>query len=147
MIRGRFIRLAAALSVFLAFLLVTGCGGGPKLPPTAPVSGVVTLNNHPLPRGMVQFVPDVSKGTNGAPAVGNIGPDGRFKLQTAGKDGAIVGQHKVAVESRQEVDMSKGSWAPSLIPEKYNNPDRSGLTFEVKAGKDNTFDIQLSSKP
>lgn len=140
-------RLLELFVLGLALVWAAGCGSGPKLPPMAKASGVVTLDGQPLMRGMVQFVPDSTKSTQGPPAVGAIGPDGRFELQTAGVVGAVVGWHKVAVESRKDVDLNKESWAPSLIPEKYNNPDQAGFTLEVKAGQRNEYKLELSSKP
>ncbi|MHC4181375.1 MAG: hypothetical protein ACYSWU_28080, partial [Planctomycetota bacterium] len=77
----------------LVCLILPGCGGGPDLPPVADVSGVVTIDGKPLPRGTIQFVPDESKGPGGATAVGRIGSDGRYTLKTAGVEGAIVGFH------------------------------------------------------
>jgi hypothetical protein len=132
---------------FFAFVL-SGCGGGPKLPPTAPVSGIVTLDDTPLPRGTVQFVPDGSQGTSGPPGVGVIDSGGRFEIFTAGVKGAVVGHHKVAVEAREEQDDLQGaSWTESLIPDLYNDPETSGVTVIVKAGERNKVDIKLKSRP
>ncbi len=128
--------------------LLTGCGGsGAKLPPLAPVSGRVTLDGSPVPRGTVTFVPDESKGTKGPTAVGQIGPDGRFTLQTAQQPGAVVGHHKVRIRARQEpkTPQEEGK-EPSLIPTKYENENTSGLSFEVKAGQKNEFNIELRSQ-
>jgi len=139
--------VAAAAGGCLVCLVLTGCGGGPDLPPVAPVSGSVSIDGKPLPRGTVQFVPDASKGTNGAPAVGNINATGRYTLKTAGVEGAIVGHHKVRVEARQEPKNEMDTMPLSLIPEKYNDENASGLTFEVKAGQDNVCDLPLESGP
>jgi hypothetical protein len=127
--------------------LVAGCGGGPKLPPMAPVSGSVTLDGKPLPQGTVQFVPNAAQGTAGAPAVGSIGPDGRYTLQTAGHDGAIVGHHKVRVDARRTPKDYMDTMPPSLIPAKYNDPDTSGLVVEVKGGEKNQIPLELKSAP
>ena len=148
MLRARRIRsLAALLLAGPACLVLSGCGGGPDLPPLAEVSGTVTLDDKPLPRGMVQFVPDKSKGTTGAPAVGNIDSQGRYTLRTAGVEGAVIGHHKVRVEARQEPKDETDSMPPSLIPQRYQNPETSGLAFEVKAGQDNQIDLKLTSRP
>jgi hypothetical protein len=136
------------LACGLPMLGMLGCGGGPKLPPMAKVSGTVTFDGKPLPRGMVEFTPEGSTVSHPLPpAVGAIGSDGRFTMYTAGVAGAVVGQHKVSVEAREDVDLNKVSWAPSIIPEKYGNPAESGLSFEVKAGQTNVCDLNLSSKP
>ena len=145
---NQYLRPANLLAVLAGLVLIAGgCGQGPKLPPMAEVSGLVTLDGKPLPRGMVQFVPDAAKGNQGPPASGGIGSDGRFRLLTGGLSGAIVGWHLVSVQARKEVDLNQVSWAPSLIPEKYNDPAKSGLAFEVKAGASNDCPLNLSSRP
>jgi len=142
------LRPASLLAVLAGLALIAGgCGQGPKLPPMAEVSGLVMFDGKPLARGMVQFVPDAAKGTQGPPASGPIAADGRFRLTTGGVGGAVVGWHQVCIEARKEVDLNQGSWAPSLIPEKYNDPAGSGLTFEVKAGQSNDCPLNLSSRP
>lgn len=143
------VRSATAVVVgSLVCLILPGCGGGPDLPPVAEVSGVVTIDGKPLPRGTIQFVPDESKGTAGATAVGTIGPQGRYRLQTAGVDGAIVGFHKVGVYAlEKEPEDERAPPPPPLIPPKYFNADTSGLRAEVKAGEDNEIDFPLRSKP
>lgn len=150
MLRERLRRSLAAGFCGLACLVLAGCGGGPKLPPVAPVTGIVTFEDGtPLPRGTVQFVPEASslpKGAKGTPAVGNIGPDGHYTLKTAGVEGAIVGLHKINVRAQAEPKNGMDTWPPSLILEKYNNEQTSGLTFEVKADQKNTCDLKLKPK-
>jgi hypothetical protein len=131
----------------LALLAVVILGCGPGGPPRAPVSGTVTLDGKPLPRGTVQFVPDASRGTNGPTGVGSIDAQGRYEIQTTGAPGAILGFHVVGVVACEEVDLNKTSYAPSLIPERYNNPLASGLTAEVKKGQRNVINLELRSKP
>lgn len=147
MVRRRVFLLVGILGM-MGLGSLAGCGrGGAKLPPLAPVSGKVTLDRNPLPRGVVQFIPDESKGTKGPPAVGTIGSDGRFTLTTAGARGAVIGHHKVRIESRRRAKRPEEEGTqPSLIPEKYGNPDTSGLSFEVKAGQNNEFNIELHSR-
>ena len=138
----------AVLCGCLVCLILLGCGGGPDLPPVAGVSGVVTIDGKPLPRGTIQFVPDESKGTAGATAVGTIGPEGRYTLQTAGVDGAIVGFHKVGVYAlEKEPEDETAPPPPPLIPPKYFKADTSELTAEVKAGEDNEINFPLKSRP
>lgn len=129
--------------VGMAVLLVfaTGCGGAGN------VSGKVTYQGKPLVWGTVQF-----EGSDGLIKQANINSDGTYAVQ-----GVATGAAKVAVSSinpkssdfqprvvegrpppppRPEV---KG-WFP--IPEKYDTPHKSGLTYTIKAG-DNTIDIEL----
>lgn len=133
--------------IVLVSLLATGCGHRADMPPTARVTGTVTLDGRPLPRGTVQFVPDSSKGTSGPSGVGSIGEDGQYEIRTAGQEGAIVGFHRVGVVAQEEVDLNTTSFAPSLIPNRYNSPSTSSLTAEVKADEDNVVDLQLTSQP
>ncbi|MDZ7618399.1 MAG: hypothetical protein U1E05_15445 [Patescibacteria group bacterium] len=140
---------ALALSVLGAWLAVAalaGCGHRPNLPPTARVAGTVRLDGKPLPRGTVQFIPDTTQGTSGAPAVGNIASDGTYTLYTAGVQGAIVGHHKVRVEARAEPRNEMDTLPASLIPERYADEQSSELTFEVTAGGTNEIDIELTSR-
>jgi hypothetical protein len=142
-------RTAAARFVcgiaLLACLLTSGCGGKPDLPPMERVSGTVTLDGQPLPRGTVQFVPDVSQGTEGPPGVGVIDEEGHYEIVTAGVKGAVVGHHKISVEAEGEYDDTAISMGPSLIPRHYNNPDTSRLTADVKEGQKNDIPLTLTA--
>ena len=143
--------LPAACCLLLAAccLLLAGCGGGPDLPDRAKVQGVVTLDDRPLTSGTVIFEPDASKGTTGPPAYGQIDPQGRYELRTdrtaATADGAVLGFHKVRVQARQDVE--PGKLARSLIPAKYDDANRSGLTAKVNPGQVNEVDLPLKSGP
>jgi hypothetical protein len=128
-----------------AILVLVGCQRGPDLPPMAEVTGTVTLDGRPLPRGTVQFVPDPSQGSEGPPAVGTIAEDGAYELTTAGVDGAIVGTHKVRVISQELPKDETDTFPPSLIPSRYNNEQTSGFVVEVKEGTTNSIDLPLSS--
>jgi hypothetical protein len=126
--------------------LAVGCGQHSDLPPLAKVSGRVTLDGQPLPRGTVQFVPDASKGASGPAAVGTIGPDGRYELVTAGAPGAVIGWHQVRIRAT-EAPTPQSPDPPSILPARYNNAQTSALTAEVKAGEDNVVEYRLSSRP
>ncbi len=124
-------------------MLVAGCGV--KRLETAPVTGTVRLDGKPLHRGTVIFTPEL-----GRAATGEIQPDGSYRLSTyKSGDGALVGRHRVAVIARDDPPPAKGPMSeevgPSLIPEFYSDFVRSGLSFEVKSGKKNVYDIELSS--
>lgn len=131
----------------VCLVLVAGCQRGPELPPVQQVSGVVTLDGNPLPRGEVQFEPDAAAGNKGASAVGTIDASGRYELTTAGAKGAIIGPHVVTVTARAEPKDETDTLPMSLIPEKYSIPDTSGIKKEVTAGAPNIIPIELSSKP
>src|SRR5262249_40241974 len=78
--------------------LVRGGGGGIKRIPT---SGKVTLDGQPLKEGVLQFIPDVSKGNNLRVSCSGPISNGRWNLVTSGMErantgtGAPVGWFKV----------------------------------------------------
>ncbi len=128
-------------------LVAVGCGYKPDLPPTAEVSGTVTVDGQPLPGAMIQFVPDAQKGTKGAAGVAASDEKGHFEVTTAGVKGALVGSHKIRVEARAKPKNETETMPPSLIPTEYNNPSTSGLRAEVKTDQKNVVDLPLKSNP
>jgi hypothetical protein len=122
---------------------LAGCGGGDSN--LAHVEGVVRVNGQPLAAGRVVFQP-MQAGLN---ALGRINPDGTFTLTTKETNGALIGEHKVAIIAAQapaeRPDPSAGlpplKW---LAPERYAAVGTSGLTCEVKAG-DNYPEFDLKS--
>jgi hypothetical protein len=135
-----------ALPATLSFIPL-GCGYKPDLPPTAEVSGTVTLDGQPLPGAMVQFVPDAQKGARGAAGVAASDEKGHFDVTTAGVKGALVGAHKIRVEARARPKDETDTLPPSLIPAKYNNPNTSGLRADVQADQKNVVNLPLKSEP
>lgn len=133
--------LAVALSVCAAGL--SGCGSsGPEM---GRVYGKVSFNGKPVTKGTVSFVTTSPDGRN---ATGAIGEDGSYTLQTENPgDGALLGDYKVGLVSRDEVvlDYIPAKRVPPkrLIPEKYENPNTSGLTAKVESGS-NTKNFELT---
>lgn len=133
-------RAFVVASVSLA-LVPLGCGGGG--PEMASVSGKVTYKGQPVPKGTITFA---SK-AGGRNATGQIGSDGSYTLQTENPgDGAQLGEYNVAVAAKEEVILDYIPPKPVppkyLAPQKYENPQSSGLTATVKSGR-NTFDFDL----
>jgi len=136
------------LTLLAAGLCLATClGCGPKRPPTAVVSGHVTYAGKPLAVGRIMFWPQ-----HGRPAMGEIGPDGGYRLTTfAHGDGALLGSCRVTIEAKQDAPPPKGpnpdglppinviKW---LIPQSYSRQETSPLTAEVKAGE-NTINFDL----
>ena len=146
----------------LLAMLLTGCGGGPRL---GKVSGRVTFNGKPVPTGTIMFYPDA-----GPAAVGAIGPDGTYTLTTIKPgDGAVVGSHRVTIHAttvgpgslvdpksfEEEIELAqrkdpkakvlvpgKVEW---IVPEKYSRPDTTDLTAQVRSGT-NSIDFPLPVK-
>ena len=124
----------------------SGCGPRSDRPPTAPVTGKVTLDGKPLPSGWVYFDPADGRRL----AKGQIQPDGSFSLGTFEEnDGAVLGRHRVMVVARKEVeggkDLLEPKVGPSLIPEYYGDIGTSPLTFEVAPG-DNIANFELYTR-
>jgi len=129
--------LAAAV-----LLAAVGCGSDIPLR-LAPVRGTVSFQGKALDHGQVVFAPQGE--TPGPQAVGTIGPDGTFRMTTAGEDGVVLGTHLVTVHCRREVSEEEARnliIGESLIPDKYCKESQSPLKFEVKEGP-NEYPIVL----
>lgn len=119
------------------------------------VSGVVTYKGQPLGNGTVSFVSADGKGTTGA-----IQPDGHYQVNDAPLGPVTISV--VTVPPPPDASAPKG-WGglgkvtdPNLvgggaagsagkyvkIPDKYKDAKSSGLTYDVKGGKQK-FDIEL----
>ncbi len=115
-------------------LLLGGCGSSTS---TAPVNGTVNYNGAPLKEGTITFIPQ-----EGTPAYGKIVDGVITDLDTDGNKGAPVGKNKITV---QAVSGGNDMYAPkkSLVPDKYGDPEKSGLTAEIVAGKENKVEFDL----
>jgi hypothetical protein len=138
------LRNASAL-LLLGALSAAGCGSGRQ--PLTPVRGTVNYRGLPLHGGVIVFTPDVSRGTRGNLANAEIQADGTYVLHTGDAAGAVPGWHHVTVAAVQAAPgASPGqrfAIPQSVLPERYRDPDFSGLTEEVKAGKENVIDFNL----
>jgi hypothetical protein len=143
-------RFAAVGLLFAGVLLTVGCGGGEKM---VQIKGKVLLDGKPVKAGDIEFVPDTSKETEGAKAIGII-KDGEFSLYTGAKEGVLVGHHQVAVKCPFRIDEGSsaegdtdggGTKGGCPIPKKYWDVTTSELTEEVKS-KDQEITINLKSK-
>jgi hypothetical protein len=87
-------------------------------------------------------LPDGGRGANAA-----IQPDGSFTLKSREQEGAVIGTHKVAVVAYQGQAGAgpEASAGKLIVPERYINPDTSGLTIEVKGGEPNQTELKLTS--
>ncbi len=146
-------RFALMLAFAASLALLAGCG--PKRPETMYVEGIVTLDGKPVENAAVMFSP-----AEGRPASGSTDAQGRFELQTfEPRDGAVPGSHKVTVTLNEvsgvmpDPDGLSGEIAPGgfqvkwIVPEKYSNPDSSGLTVEVDRSLDLPVKLELSTGP
>jgi hypothetical protein len=132
-------------ALFVSTLLIGGCSGDPSAVvdtlPRVAVSGTVTLDGSPMPRGKIQF--DPATGVEGVTAAGEIS-DGKFSI---GRSlGPVPGKYRVRISSRpvgkiKEGDMPGGSLKlePETVSAKYNA--KTTLEADVTADGSNSFDF------
>lgn len=131
------------LAMTVGALAAVGCGSsGPEM---ARVTGKVTYNGQPVPLGTIAFQAlDPEGGRN---AIGMIQPDGTYTLHTEQPgDGALLGDYQIGIVARDEpiLDYIPAKPVPPkrLTPEKYENPQTSGLRAQVESGR-NVIDFEL----
>ncbi len=128
--------------LYLAALLVLPAGGcEQEAGPLVAVRGKVLYQGVPLHTGTIVFSPDPLHGMSGPLASAEIQSDGTFRLRTGTAWGARAGWYRVTVLA---VETSRGMTHPrSLLPERYSDPELSGLGHEVKAGEENVLNLRL----
>jgi len=124
-----------------------GCGGS-EGPQVAAVEGTVTWEGKPLADAGVAFTPE-----KGPVAIGRTDEAGKFSLSTQGRNGAVVGSHRVTIEAFKPLPPGKQAVNPdgevliapvSRIASKYSNLRESGLQANVTANdSENNFDFEL----
>jgi hypothetical protein len=115
-------------------LAANGCGGGDTL---VNVTGKVTRNGKAVPNLGINFVPE-----KGFTSHGLSDTEGRYSLlyRPTGKEGAVVGVHKVWVQlppdppKRSAVQARASDPDVNLMLEKYSSVN-TPLTVEVKEGQ------------
>jgi hypothetical protein len=117
-----------------------GCGGSQSA--VAHVRGKVTLDGKPLAMGAVVTLPSGGRGAQG------VIKNGEFELGTySSNDGALIGNHRVAVIAQEQGESGpEGQPGKLLVPQRYTNPMTSELTIEVKPGEVNTPTLELKSQ-
>jgi hypothetical protein len=129
-----------AICVFLSTAATCGCGGDGL--PTYPATGTVTFpDGKPLAGGSIIFQSTEHPVT----ARGPILDDGSFELGTyVPGDGAVAGEHRVAIlPPKPQRDTDEGIVLPD-IDVKYQNPERSGLIYDVQDEEENRFEITVT---
>lgn len=147
-------------SVMVMLLLVIsqtmGCDADPgpvaENEHSVSASGIVTFKGQPLAGYQVVLMPDGDR----RPAIGVTNAQGEFVLGTnAPGDGCPPGKSKVAIvwagpESNVDVveqsaidDPSKMPKPAVEIPQKYSNPETSGITFDVPESGTSELKIDL----
>ena len=111
-------------------LLLAGCG---SKAPLTPVQGTVQYRGRPLAGGTVVFTPDPERGGHGPQAWAQVEADGRYRLMTDGKGGAVAGWHRVTIAGPPGI----------ALPAHYLDPETSGQRVEVVAERANRCDLRL----
>lgn len=127
------------VAVAMAIMLPCLAGCGEWWLGITDVMGKVTVDGKPAKSVMVIFQPEVKELPR---AIGTTDGDGVYRLARVGlgrKIGAAAGTYVVKVRSDSED--GKGV----RIPSEYAG-DSSPLSFEVVSGKQNVFDINITSK-
>jgi len=154
-------QVAVALGI-ATVVVVVGCGDDSGLGQRHKVSGKVTYNGQPVPKGTINFIPTKPAPPEGRAATGDI-KDGYYTLSTGGGgDGAKPGEYDVTVVAL-DIDLSsavstkeglpkihEGDAAhqkaiksgKSLVPTKYNIATTSGLKATVDGAKTLDFDLK-----
>jgi len=146
------------LPVFLVLVFSHGCVKSESR--LATVHGRVTRDGRPVPGAQLLFMPPGER-----VATGVTNPDGHYQLSTLDEnDGAVVGQHLVAIIHRPSIPVPPMSGSPSaipepgvdddrvdddwvsLIPDKYANSNDPQLSVRIDAG-DNKIDFNFKNEP
>lgn len=146
----------ASLIVYAGLAATFGCSGSDR-PEMVPVSGTVLYHGKPLEGATVRFM-----GEEGRPSTGVTDAEGRFRLTAFDQgDGAVLGKHVVTVSKyakpafqppknpdgsyRFESEAQKVAFynRPSVLPNRYQDPKRSGLEATVTADGPNDFTFEL----
>jgi len=121
--------------LLLAGALFAGCSSGePPAPDRAVVTGKLTIDGQPLKGGSIAFALQNQKSHRTS---ASIKEDGTYQTKNA-----PIGNVVITVETKSIL----GGGVRELyveIPDRYNNPESSGLTGEVKAGMNElSFDLE-----
>jgi len=134
--RDRVAHLRLAVVLVLAAAVLTGCGD--YRPERVPVSGQVLIDGKPVEHGFVRLI-----ASDARPAVGELGPDGRFELTCfTDKDGSVKGTHQVTVTAVEVLSPTSQRWH---APKDYADPETSNLSVTVDGATD-ALKIELTWK-
>jgi hypothetical protein len=128
--------LCLGASVFAGAALLAGCGGGEQL---HDVSGTITFEGKPIPKGLIFFDPDSSKGTTGTQGFANI-EAGRYDTAVAGKGKGIRGgAYTIRISGFDGVVGPEAPFGKFLFPEhqltKELPAQKQTFDYDVKKGK------------
>jgi hypothetical protein len=142
-------RLGVGCALLVALVSVAGCGGIKRIP----TSGTVTLDGQPMTEGVLQFIPDASKGNNLRVTCSGPISNGRWNLVTSGMEradtgsGAPVGWFKVIYTHPNEGSKAPGASATPKVAAKYYREDTTPISIELTdPPPPEGYKIELTSK-
>ncbi|MDR1483829.1 MAG: Ig-like domain-containing protein [Planctomycetaceae bacterium] len=146
------------LIAFLGMIFLVGCGTANPYNAVY-VEGIVVCDGTPAANVHVTFV---STNNDGNSASGMTDDSGKYKLTTGGAPygtGALPALYNVTLSkfeveganlSEEEYKEQIGNRQPKvihLIPEKYSDPETSGIEqVKVEKGKKNIFNFNISTR-
>jgi hypothetical protein len=137
---GIYLVRALGLLVLVPVLLLVGCSS--KDAASNKVKGKVTWKNEPLKGGSITFVSAADKQQR---ATTLLNMDGTYEMTNA-----PVGEVKISLSGPSRVSSEHPPTAggakamlTSSFPEKYKDPEKSGLTYTVtsEATQEKNFDL------
>lgn len=140
----------AACAVMLGML--AGCGRGERL---GEVGGRVTLDGTPLTDVTVMF----ASGGLGVARMASVDASGSYAMKTHAVAGLPPGRYGVSIVPGLVTNPLAGGRPPlqglpgkqgvreeRRIPKRYQSAETSGISIEVRAGKNPPVDFDLTSK-
>ncbi|HEX3313430.1 MAG TPA: hypothetical protein VHR72_01010 [Gemmataceae bacterium] len=125
--------------VLLAVIGSFGCGRGSMVPYQSRVS----YRGYNLTSGLVVFIPE----QRGPLSVGRIRDDGSFVLYTGESPGIYPGSYRItvcALNPGTPDGYGRFDFPQSALPEKYRDPELSGLSQVIEPGRIYTGPIDLT---
>jgi hypothetical protein len=124
-----------AAHLFVGVVLLAGCGTKDQL---YHVSGKITFDGEPIPKGLIFFDPDPAAGTPGTQGFANI-EFGQFNTATPGKGAGIRGgTYIIRISGFDGKEGPEAPFGTFLFPEHQ-------LTKELPA-QDQTFDYDIKRR-
>jgi hypothetical protein len=166
-----FMRSSTRISILaLTCFVFVGCGAGSDRQATVPVTGKVSVDGAAVGGASITFHPAAD---GGRPAMAKTEADGTYSLTTYDEgDGAIAGKYNITISKmavKAGIDVANLTMSgpdsggdpaayqkmmigdntekvvedTGSIPEKYKDPEKSGLERSVEASGGNEFNFDL----
>src|SRR5215813_1891628 len=142
-------RAMVVCALLAALFGAAGCGGVKRIP----TAGTVTLDGQLMTGGVLQFIPDASKGNNLRLSCSGPISNGRWNLVTSGMEradtgtGAPVGWFKVIYTHPNEGSKAPGASAAPKVAAKFYREDTTTLAIELTDPPPaQGYTIELTSK-